>query len=231
MAGRSYQQLLKDALVNFEYFNEDIQSRGSVPMTMVPTACRFAKHGRSVGLIQEAAGGTLVSSGVLASLVDVTGTFTCEACFRVAAPGLIIADIAYFLYQISLGGFFFFTYSSPGARDVRVYLVDAAGATARRVYSPPNVFKPGEDYCHAVVVSRNGGTDGLIVINGETKAALFSGVGVAANCVPAVLTTAYTASIARVPNERVRLWQGELSGDEIMRLLEEFRRFTRPSMV
>ena len=229
MASRTYQELLSQAKVNFEFFREDIQNRGTVPMTMTVSGIpSFKRVGKTIGLASNADADNVVSNGV-AAVLDVTGTVTCEAVFCVPLAGRTTADLSYLLWQTNLGGFTFFTYSSSGTCDVRLYFIDSAGVTARRIISPTNVYSPGTTWRHAVITSIAGGTSGLIWINGIPQTPSYVGAGTAANCGTAMLYTAYCPTYARSVTERIRAWQGSVDQNEVTTLYQNYLQFTRPS--
>lgn len=230
--GRTYAELLSQARLNFEFWRGDIQNRGTYAVAMqVVGSPKMQRCGSSAGLSHRADNDVISSTGVVAAPIDVTGTFMVEASFAVPLAGRALADGCYFLYHVNLGGLSFFTYSIPGTLDVRVYLQDAAGATARRVYTNPDVYIPGGTLVHAVITSTAGGTAGAIWINGLPQAVNLLGAGVAANAGAASLYTMWGTTVVRAFGERVRAWQSALTQDEVSLLHENWQRMIWPSVV
>jgi len=228
MAGRTYKQLLDLAVVNFEYFSDSIQNRGTAAMTIQPSGAPYLGNVSSkFGVIQRADTDSLVSSAGIDQFMTLTGSVTFEIIFqpiRVGSGSCVVMQ-----HYGASGGFRMFWDNSGNAR-VYLYLYDAAGALARSLTPSSAGVHPLTELSHVVLESTAGGTGGSMWTNGSVTTLTLAGAGVVANGPNATLNVAGGSS-GRINTVCVRGWNTALSYEEAQLLYQNYREYTRPSKV
>ncbi len=221
---RTYAELMSQAAVNLEFFRETIQSTGTAAMTMsVVGTPSFRRVGKTVGLSNRPPTG--ITSGAVASPIDITGTVTLETAFvqlGTLPPTLLAQNGA-------TGGY---TFGSPNAADrVEFYTLNAGGAGARILWTSPWSTSMHARPIHVVMESLAGATSGLVWIDNIPAAVGTAGAGVSANP-PASVITALDADARRIGTAvLVRAWQGALDAAEIASLYNVYSTLVVPSKV
>ena len=228
MAGRSYAQLRALAPLNFEFFAEDIQNRGTAALTMtLLNTPRMSKTARgSISVEQATPNDYLYSTAAIPQMLTPASAVTFELVFQPRASGSGSSIIAQ--HFGASGGWRLLHGNSPGAENVTLYLYDAAGALARTLASPVTTHRFGLVH-HMVLVSTAGGTSGWEYANREAVVLTLGSAGVVANGPSAVLQMGGSSGL--ISTGLFRGWNEALSTDESQLLYDTYRSFIRPSMV
>jgi len=184
-----YRSLIARAAFNAEFFRGTISDLSSAQraMTFVGSPTWGRLNGFPILKKNAAADGT--TSAAVAPVLDVTGSITFE--------GLFVADDVFmpvmFRQVGGTGGVSFGNLS--GVNRGEVYLLDAAGAGARFVMTAIGAL-PAHRPRHLIISSIDGGTSGLVWINGVPSTCTLALAGVAASPPVSVVTTLGAVSAA-----------------------------------
>lgn len=205
-----YQSLIKSAAFDCSFYKGTIQdlSKAQRPMTFAGTPT-WGRIGCLPALKQNSTGDA-ATSGNVAPLVDVTGTFTVEAIVLGLLDG---TDQLLLNWGVGGAGGFVFMRQSTFTR-VNITLFTIAGAVARELSSPVGsvpMLKP----MHCLMTSVTGGTAGLFWINGQPAAVTLAGAGLAANYVGTRPILAGGGNAGLQITALVRGWLGALSNDDV----------------
>jgi len=222
---RSYRELCDRAVVNFEFWTGDIQNKGTAALGAMSVSGTpvMKKIGRTVGVTKTVAADG-ITSGAVASALDVTGTVTFEGVFRYDSfPPIILRQIG------ATGGWGFGSFT--GTDRGEIYLLDAVGAGARLVMTATSVIQKSSTMPpHLVMTSIAGGTSGSVWIDGVPSAPVYALAGVAANPPASVVTCLLVAS-QQGTVVLSRAWQGALDAAEVATLYNAYSTLTVPSKV
>jgi len=224
---RTYKELCDQAVVNFEFWTGDIQNRGTAAMAMsVVGTPYFQRIGKMVGLTQKALADG-ITSGNVAAILDVTGTFTLEMAVigYVSGTDFILINVG----AGSAGGFVCYR-QGPANNRVTCELYTIAGASARTLVLPVD-SSPLGFAIHTVLTSTTGGTAGAAWVDGLPVVVILGGAGVAANHAGARPVGAAGGNAGIQSSVLIRAWQGALDANEVATLYNAYSTLTVPSKV
>lgn len=168
-----YNRLRESAVLNQEALRGSYQdqSRNRLAMTAGP-GIGWTQINGIPAIVREADAGPVISSGVIAQIVDATASFACEAIIK---PTIYTTDVAFMISQTAAGGSGLWFYWQNDY--VRVRLLNSAGA-AFVTFSTPNASVPPNHVRHVIVNSVSGGTSTSGFVNGvPVKMTTLAGAG------------------------------------------------------
>ena len=171
-----YRALVQSAAVNYEFWRGTIQDQSSRGLAMTPVG--NPSWGRVNGrpALKQNAAGDGVTSGNVANIVDVTGSFSVEGFFT---PMILGANFPLRQWLGGGSGGFALTHDYGGGRSA-LYLLNNVGGVARTITMAAGTHPAGV-LRHVLIVSLAGGISGYCWMNGIPVGPVFIGAGVAAN--------------------------------------------------
>lgn len=173
----AYSALVQRASFRFEGWKGTIQDQSTAQRAMSYVGSpRFQRVGNVVGLVQNAVADG-ITSGNVASVVDVTAAFTLEiyGIGYVTGTDFVIGQLG----AGNAGGFICYR-QGPANNRITCELYTIAGASARTLASPIGSTILGSLF-HCVLSSSAGGTAGAVWLGGIPSVVTLAGAGVAAN--------------------------------------------------
>jgi hypothetical protein len=223
MPSRSYGELISQAIVNCEFFNEKIQSTGTLAVTLaVNSTYRFARS-KIPCLWQIAGSECLRASSNVAPAADCTSNFAFEWAG-------IPTNTDYYIWSMGVGtgGIQYRWRGDAGAIYLNMYT--SAGALAREIYNTTAFTFDFNSRHHFIIQSSSAGAAGSLWIDGISIPVSYGGAGATARGAD---DRWYITGISggRVANYLFRSWQSSLNQEEVAALYDNYRNLVVPSKV